>query len=436
MILNCELPGTHWLPRLAALLLFALFALAAPRSAAAATIRDMDIRAETIVLRFDGPVERVSVFHLADPDRLVLDINGATTGKGGTPAGPVASIRHGQFDAETARVVLELNRRVTFSGGQFDKAGTTLTLTLAQANEKSFKAAIAKGRQRVQPPLALAGILAPKPKSEAAAPKPDKTFSSKGRKGVTIPLAPPQRGGAPLPRIHGAGADRPLVVIDAGHGGHDPGAPSVIEGRHEKHVTLAIALALRDELVASGRVRVALTREDDRFLVLAERREIARRLKADLFISIHADSAANAAAQGASVYTLSEIASDRVAAQLALKENRSDILNGVDLGGETSDISSILIDLTQRETMNISSNFATLLHREMANSVPTRARYHQFANFMVLKAPDVPSVLIETGYMSNLDDSTRLLSTDGQQRIASSIRRAIEAHFARRLAQR
>jgi N-acetylmuramoyl-L-alanine amidase len=179
-----------------------------------------------------------------------------------------------------------------------------------------------------------------------------------------------------------------------------------------------------------------MTRENDRFLILGERREIARRLKADLFISIHADSAPNEEARGASVYTLSEVASDKVAAQLAIKENRADILNGVDLGGEGSDVSSILIDLTQRETMNISSAFAGLLQREMADSITMRARYHQFANLVVLKAPDVPSVLIETGYMSNMDDARTLFSKDGQRKIAVAIRRAIEAHFARRLAQR
>jgi N-acetylmuramoyl-L-alanine amidase len=156
-------------------------------------------------------------------------------------------------------------------------------------------------------------------------------------------------------------------------------------------------------------------------------------LKADLFISIHADSAPNPDARGASAYTLSEVASDQVAARLAAKENRADVLNGVDLGGESSDVSSILIDLTQRETMNISSAFANLLAREMGGGVKLKDSYHRFANFAVLKAPDVPSVLIETGYMSNIDDAKLLFSREGQQRIAGAVRRAVEAHFARRL---
>ena len=255
---------------------------------------------------------------------------------------------------------------------------------------------------------------------------------------VRVPIEPPlPPDAAPPPAISGArGSNRPLVVIDAGHGGHDPGAPG-IDGKHrEKEATLQIARAIRDELRASGRVRVALTRDDDRFLILGERREIARRLKADLFISIHADSAPNAAARGATIYTLSEVASDRVAAQLAARENRADILNGVNLGGETSEVSSILLDLAQRETMNVSASFAALLQREMSPKVPFRTEFHRFAGLVVLKAPDVPSVLLETGYMSNEDDEAALFSKTYQRDIAVGVRRAVETHFARRMARK
>lgn len=254
---------------------------------------------------------------------------------------------------------------------------------------------------------------------------------------VSVPLDPPsvQRGAAVAPRVAGArGRGRPLVVIDPGHGGHDPGSLSS-DGRYrEKDAALAIAGAIRDELVRSGRVRVAMTRDDDRFLVLGDRREIARRLKADLFISVHADSAPNGSARGATVYTLSEVASDRVAAQLAAKENKADVLNGVDLGGENSAVSSILIDLAQRETMNVSSSFASVLQREMSPLVPFKTDFHRFAGLIVLKAPDVPSVLLETGYISNDGDLVKLFSRDYQQNIAIGVRRAVETHFARRLA--
>jgi len=252
---------------------------------------------------------------------------------------------------------------------------------------------------------------------------------------LTVPLPPPQK--ALAPEISGPrGKDRPLVVIDPGHGGHDPGTISAYEGRQEKDAVLAIGRAIRDELVKSGRVRVAMTRADDRFLALPERVAVARRLNADLFISIHADSAPNPTAAGASVYTLSEVASDKEAARLAAKENKSDIIKGIDLGAETADIQSILIDLAQRETMNASATFANVLQRETAPAVRFRSVFHRFANFRVLKAPDTPSVLLETGYLSNLDDAHFLFSAEGREAIATGVRRAVEAHFARRLAER
>ncbi|WP_022683707.1 N-acetylmuramoyl-L-alanine amidase [Sphingobium bisphenolivorans] len=263
------------------------------------------------------------------------------------------------------------------------------------------------------------------------APRPRKRLHS-----ITVPIPPVARG-VTLPRVEGPrDTSRPLVVIDAGHGGHDPGAVNEKAGEREKDVTLAIAEQVRDQLLKSGRIRVALTRDDDRFLVLQERYGIARQLNADLFISIHADSADNDQARGATVYTLSETASDREAARLAARENKADVLNGVNLGGQSSDVSSILIDLTQRESMNVSVSFARLLQREAAPFVPFRAAYHRFASLMVLKAPDTPSVLFETGYISNPDDAAFLASKEGQANIARGLARAIEVHFARRLALR
>ncbi|MCI4591426.1 N-acetylmuramoyl-L-alanine amidase [Sphingobium sp. BYY-5] len=251
---------------------------------------------------------------------------------------------------------------------------------------------------------------------------------------ITVPIPAASRGVA-LPRVEGVNdGARPLVVIDAGHGGHDPGAINKENGRREKDVTLAIAQAIRDQLVKSGRVRVALTRNDDRFLILEERYGIARKLGADLFISIHADAADNAEAHGATVYTLSETASDREAARLAARENRADIINGVNLGGQSGDVSSILIDLTQRESLNASASFARLLQREASPLMPFRSSYHRFASLIVLKAPDIPSVLFETGYISNGDDAAFLSSREGQDRIARGVARAIEVHFARQLA--
>lgn len=251
---------------------------------------------------------------------------------------------------------------------------------------------------------------------------------------VTVALDPADDAPAYRPPILGPrNPERPLVVIDAGHGGRDPGAISPHDQRHEKDVTLALARAIRDELVSSGRVRVALTRDDDRYIDLDERYEIARRIEADLFISVHADSAPNRAARGATIYTLSEVASDREAAMLAARENKANILRGVDMGGGNRDVNLILIDLAQRESMNVSAEFASRLHREGSELFPFRDDHHRFAAFIVLKAPDIPSILFESGYLSNTEDAAWLQSSDGQQRIARGMRRAIEAHFAQEI---
>jgi N-acetylmuramoyl-L-alanine amidase len=239
------------------------------------------------------------------------------------------------------------------------------------------------------------------------------------------------------PKIYGArNPDRPLVILDAGHGGRDPGATSPIDESREKDVTLAIARAIRDELASSGRVRVAMTREDDRFLVLQDRYQIARRLGADLFISVHADAApSNDGAHGATIYTLSEVASDKEAALLAQQQNSADRLAGAPLADDAG-VNRILIDLAQRESMNVSADFAQLLKREGSAFFPFRPDYHRFASLIVLKAPDVPSILFETGYLTNSVDSGYIHSPEGQKQIALGMRRAIEAHFARRLLER
>jgi N-acetylmuramoyl-L-alanine amidase len=239
--------------------------------------------------------------------------------------------------------------------------------------------------------------------------------------GVTIAVEPLRADelGA-LPRVTPArGTNPPLIVIDPGHGGRDPGAASPFTDRPEKDITLALALAMRDTLAASGRVRVAMTREDDRYLVLEDRYRIARRLDADLFISIHADTApANDAARGATVYTLSEVASGGI--------------GGARLSPDPS-VNLILIDLAQRESMNVSADFARLLYREAAPIFPFRPIWHRFAAFIVLKAPDIPSILFESGYLTNETDTAYILSPQGRREIAEGMKRAVEAHFARRL---
>ena len=220
------------------------------------------------------------------------------------------------------------------------------------------------------------------------------------------------------------------MVIDAGHGGHDPGA-SGPNGEKEKTVTLALARAVRDALVADGRVRVALTRDSDRFLVLEERAGIARRLGADLFVSIHADAAENQDAGGATIYTLSDRGSDAIADQVAARENRVDRVNGVELGGRSDAVSSILVDLSQREMRGRSQALSDLILREGKSRVAFHANPQRQAAFVVLKSLDVPSVLLEAGYISNNGDVRDMTDTQWRTRFAAALAQAIQIAMAR-----
>jgi N-acetylmuramoyl-L-alanine amidase len=407
--------------------LAALFA-AGPLDATA--ISGVDVAANRITLNFDGPVDGASAILLDGPRRIAVDVDGASPGRAASATldGPVARTRQAQYGADTARVVFDLSSPAIVTGGALSADRRSLTLGIRPVSQVTFASATRSGRQVYE------GDLANRDDRLALRGRPPKGGD---KNNVTIPLDPAVPiDQTPLPPVSGTRAsNRPLVVIDAGHGGHDPGSISVYGQRQEKAATLAIAKAIRDELVKSGRVRVALTRDDDTFLPLPERVAVARRLKADLFISIHADSAANAEAHGATVYTLSDVASDKEAARLAAAENKADIINGVDLGAESSDVQSILLDLSQRETMNVSAQFASLLQRETSSAVSFRSEAHRFAGFRVLKAADTPSVLFETGYMTNIGDAQYLFSRTGQKAIAEGVRRAIETHFAKRLAQ-
>jgi N-acetylmuramoyl-L-alanine amidase len=188
---------------------------------------------------------------------------------------------------------------------------------------------------------------------------------------------------------------------------------------------------LRGELVRRARVRVALTRDADRFLTLDERFGIARRLGADLFVSIHADAAADQGARGATLYTLSERASDAEAARIAARENKADTINGVALKEQPGDVAAILLDLSRRQTIERSAAFARLVLRESNGAIRFRAEPLKSAAFVVLKSPDVPSVLFESGYISNADDAAKLLDARSRQSFASAFARAIETYFAR-----
>jgi N-acetylmuramoyl-L-alanine amidase len=240
---------------------------------------------------------------------------------------------------------------------------------------------------------------------------------------VTVP-------GVDLPGkpVTGADARIPTIVLDPGHGGKDPGAIGA-HGTMEKDVNLQMATQLKAVLEATGHYKVVLTRTDDRLLPLRQRIEVARAAKADLFISIHADHNERAELRGASVYTLSETASDAEAAAVAARENKDGVITGVDLTTQSPMVTSILIDLAQRETKNLSARFASLLTDQLGERTLVLRDSHRFAGFVVLKALDVPSVLLELGYLSNADDEAALASKRHRRVVAKAIRDAIDQYF-------
>jgi len=224
-------------------------------------------------------------------------------------------------------------------------------------------------------------------------------------------------------------SDRRVIVLDPGHGGVDPGTIGV-NGVYEKDVTMALARELKTRLAATGRYHVVMTRDADVFVKLRDRVAKARRVDAELFMSLHADAIKNRRHRGASVYTLSEVSSDSEAAALAEKENRADIIAGLDLSEQDDVVSHILIDLAQGETMNLSARFANLLIAEIAKNAAVLRNSRRQAGFAVLKAPDVPSVLVELGYLSNAEDEALLSSPEGRTLLIEALVRGIDRFFA------
>lgn len=412
--------------RLPALLLPGLFLLvllagmAAPTAAQAARITGLSVLAEGksahVIIDLDAAFPAPELFYLDGPQRIVVDLPGTqvTASQRAQGIGPVASVRLAQNTPQVSRLVIDLAEAAVASLDPAGAPGRNAVRLVVQADRQGYAAALRQGRRTLAaatPPAAQSAPAAPAAAPAAAAP--------------SAPAAAPPLSPAALP----------VVVIDAGHGGQDPGAPSILKGRWEKEVTLAISKAIKAELDRSGKVKAVLTRSTDIFIPLGRRVEIAREAGANLFISIHADSIGRPDVHGATVYTLSETASDKEAERLAAKENKADIIAGINLGAESQDVTDILIDLVQRETKNLSAEFAGIVVREVGKHRYFRSNNHRFAGFRVLKAPDVPSVLLETGYMSNLEDSKYLFSEAGQRAIARGVRAAVEAYFERHLAR-
>ena len=344
----------------------------------------------------------IRAFTLANPYRVVVDMPQVTfqfppkTGEVGR--GVIKAFRFGLVMPGGSRIVIDLTRPA-----RIDKA-----FMLPAANDQPARLVldlVPTDREAFMRAIAL----------ENRAPEPRK------------PEPPPEAKSADA---------RPLVVIDPGHGGIDNGTKAA-SGEMEKTIVLEFSLMLRDKLEKTGKYRVLMTRTEDTFVALGERVQFARARQAALFISIHADALRRREgdAHGATVYTLSERASDARAARLAEAENQADVIAGLDLSSEEKDVAGILIDLARRETKTFSVQFA----KAVVGQLKTAARLHQnplkSAGFVVLKAPDVPSVLVELGYVSNKADLKSLISAEWRDRTADSIVQAVDVFFTTRLAK-
>ena len=372
-----------------------------------------------------------SLFTLDAPYRAIIDVADLEfrlpATEGGRGKGLVSAFRYGQFQAGRSRVVIDLAGPARIENAAFTPAAGkeqgALTFDLVRISAAEF-AAIIGG---TPPPEA-------DPKLRGA--RHDETPLP----ALSAPSIPPGTPPAPVlaPGVPpGMAKPRPVVVIDPGHGGIDPGtvaSPTVTE----KSVTLAVALQLRNILLQGRHYDVQLTRQTDTFVSLDQRVRFSRQHAADLFVSIHADALAETglaqAVRGATVYVLSDRASDDAARRLAEKENAADVLAGLAAmpASVEDQVRNILIDLVQRETANYSATFRGLLLANMRDRVPLARDPQRSAAFKVLKQPETPSVLIELGYMSNAEDLARLSKPEGQRQIASAIATAVDAFFAKR----
>jgi N-acetylmuramoyl-L-alanine amidase len=367
-----------------------------------------DARQTRFILDLDKPIQ-FRAFALADPYRVVVDIPQVSfklaAGTGSAGRGLIKAFRYGLVMPGGSRIVFDLTGPAKIANSTMLEAANgqppRLVLELEEIDRTAFVQSLApENRPELRSAIAQANA--------AVVPSAAK------------PAQPPDA--------------RPLIVIDPGHGGIDNGTQA--GGEMEKNLVLGFGLALRDKIEKSGKYRVVMTREDDTFIPLNDRVKVARNQSAALFVSIHADALPRREgdAQGATIYTLSDKASDAEAERLAEAENKSDAIGGVNLTDEPTEVADILIDLAQRETKTFSNRFARLLMGEMKNTARMHKHPLKSAGFRVLKAPDVPSVLVELGYVSNKGDLEHLVSENWRTKTVGSMAQAIDAFFAKRLA--
>jgi N-acetylmuramoyl-L-alanine amidase len=367
-----------------------------------------DAKQTRFVLDLDKPIQH-RAFVLADPYRVVIDISQVSfqlpPGVGTAGRGLVKAFRYGLVMPGGSRIVFDLTGPAKIANSYVLEAANgqppRLVLELTEVDRTAFMQSLGDSRPELRPAVGDA---------KAAAP----------------PTVPAKPAGPPDNRL--------VIVIDPGHGGPDNGTQAGGSDFVEKNLVLTFAQALRDRIEKSGKYRVVMTRNEDVFIALDERVRIARSQSAALLVSIHADALPKneGDAQGATIYTLSEKASDAKAERLAEAENRSDAIGGVTMTEEPV-VADILIDLAQRETRTFSNRFARVLMNEMKTTVRMHQHPLKSAGFRVLKAPDVPSVLVELGYVSNKGDRDHLVSESWRNRTAGAMSQAIEAFLAKRL---
>ena len=356
-----------------------------------------------IVLDADSKFD-YKVFLLNEPKRLVVDAKNVSVNsqieQSSKSSGLVSSTRLGSVGVDGVRVVFDLMQPVVikkvFMLPPQSNFNWRFVIDVEVASERDFAKLVGNDNAFTSSHYSDSGVKKTQNKTQKS-----KHFKPETKK---------------------------VIVLDPGHGGVDPGAIGV-SGVYEKTITLAMAKELKEELDKSGKYKVYLTRNRDVFIPLRERVRIARRYDADLFLSIHADSALNRRATGLSVYTLSEKASDKEAAALAEKENKADIVAGLDFAEHSKEVSDVLLNLAQRETLNRSSELATFMVQEMRKTIRILNDTHRFAGFAVLKAPDVPSILLELGYLSNRVEEKQLQQKTYRKKLAVSAQKAIDKYF-------
>lgn len=408
---------------------------AEPVTALAARVAGDDSKTR-FVADLSRPVS-YSVYVLPDPYRVMIDLPDVSfdlaPGAGGQGLGLVSAYRFGPLGKGRSRIVIEATGPVLI-GKSFlvrpeDGQPARLVVDLVKTDEKTFLMAHAADQATRPAPL--------DPAAQADGTSVEDGDDVETATSAPLPLPKPGTEPAaierPMPAKRADG--RRVIVIDPGHGGIDPGAVGVSRTK-EKDVVLAFSRALRDRLKGNKNYEVVLTRDTDTFLSLKQRVAVARENQADLFIAVHADTVRGRSVRGATLYTLSEKASDAEAEALAQKENRADIIGGMDLATENQDVTDILIELAQRETKNHSMFFARKAATQLQLVTHMTGKPTRSAGFVVLKAPDVPSVLLELGYLSNRSDEALLTSPKWQTEVTQAMAKAIDAYFATELAAR